>query len=328
MAPGPIVVTGADGFVGSALVAHFAATGRPFVAAVRRHPADAAAKSHHRAVGDLAAPSSKPRSMRSSPVRRPSCISWAGRTCLPTPRPIRAPSTIPPTSSRRERLAAAAVRAGVPRFVLASTIKVHGEATAPGRPFRADDPLLPHDAYARSKVEAERGLAAVAAGTWLDAIVLRLPLVYGPRVKGNFLTSSMPLRAARCCRSAGSRTGAISSTSAISCTRSRRSSTRRIPIAGAWLAADGEAIATARARAACGGARRRAARGEGPAVAAAAGRSGDGTGGALAAHGVLARSRRVTPSAALRPASVHARPGSRRDRRLVAPAARDLIRAL
>ena len=31
MAPGPIVVTGADGFVGSALVAQFAATGRRFV---------------------------------------------------------------------------------------------------------------------------------------------------------------------------------------------------------------------------------------------------------------------------------------------------------
>ena len=30
-------------------------------------------------------------------------------------------------------------------------------------------------------------LAAVAAGTSLDTIVLRLPLVYGPRVKGNFL---------------------------------------------------------------------------------------------------------------------------------------------
>ena len=54
MVPGPIVVTGADGFVGSALVADFIATGRPFVAVVRRHPAGAAVKPHHRAVGDLA----------------------------------------------------------------------------------------------------------------------------------------------------------------------------------------------------------------------------------------------------------------------------------
>ena len=42
--PGPIVVTGADGFVGSALVAQFVATGRSFVAVVRQYPAGAAAK--------------------------------------------------------------------------------------------------------------------------------------------------------------------------------------------------------------------------------------------------------------------------------------------
>jgi nucleoside-diphosphate-sugar epimerase len=82
----------------------------------------------------------------------------------------------------------AAVRAGVSRFVFASTIKVHGEATAPGRPFRGDDPFAPHDGYARSKVDAERALAVIAAESPLETIVLRLPLVYGPRVKGNFAT--------------------------------------------------------------------------------------------------------------------------------------------
>ena len=37
-APGLVVVTGADGFVGRALVAHFRATGRPCRAAVRAAP--------------------------------------------------------------------------------------------------------------------------------------------------------------------------------------------------------------------------------------------------------------------------------------------------
>jgi nucleoside-diphosphate-sugar epimerase len=87
-----------------------------------------------------------------------------------------------------ERLAAAAVRAGVRRFVFASTLKVNGEASVAGRPFRPDDPLKPRDQYARSKRDAERKLAAVCRGTSMKPIILRLPLVYGPGVKGNFLT--------------------------------------------------------------------------------------------------------------------------------------------
>ena len=40
-------------------------------------------------------------------------------------------------------LALLAASAGVRRFVYVSSIKVNGEATAPGRPFRADDPPAP-----------------------------------------------------------------------------------------------------------------------------------------------------------------------------------------
>ena len=187
MAPGPIVVTGADGFVGSALVAQFVATGRPLVAAVRRHPPGAAAKPQHRAVGDLATATEA--ALDELVAGAAAIVHLAGRAHVladtaPHPGALYQAANVVAT----ERLAAAAVRAGVRQFMLASTIKVHGEATMPGRPFRADDPFAPHDAYARSKVEAERALAAIAAGTALDAIVLRLPLVYGPRVKGNFAT--------------------------------------------------------------------------------------------------------------------------------------------
>jgi nucleoside-diphosphate-sugar epimerase len=85
------------------------------------------------------------------------------------------------------KLARAAVRAGVSRFVLSSSIKVNGEATSPGRAFGPGDEPAPADAYARSKLAAERGLAAIAAGTPLAPVVLRLPLVYGPGVGANFL---------------------------------------------------------------------------------------------------------------------------------------------
>src|SRR6185437_8391133 len=58
--------------------------------------------------------------------------------------------------------------------------------TAPGRPFRAGDPSLPQGAYAKSKLEAERVLREICGERGIDAIVLRLPLTYGPGVRGNF----------------------------------------------------------------------------------------------------------------------------------------------
>jgi nucleoside-diphosphate-sugar epimerase len=85
------------------------------------------------------------------------------------------------------RLARAAVREGVWRFVFASTVKVNGEASEPSRPFAPTDAPDPRDDYARSKLDAERELAALCAATPMAPIVLRLPLVYGPGVKGNFM---------------------------------------------------------------------------------------------------------------------------------------------
>jgi nucleoside-diphosphate-sugar epimerase len=82
-----------------------------------------------------------------------------------------------------EHLARAAAEAGVHRFILLSTVKVMGEASS--RPLTAADPTDPRDSYARSKLEAEQAVAAVAGA--MKVLILRPPLVYGPRVKGNFL---------------------------------------------------------------------------------------------------------------------------------------------
>jgi len=82
-------------------------------------------------------------------------------------------------------LAESAARRGVRRFVYLSSVKVNGEATEPGRPFRPDDPPAPGDLYARSKADAERGLAEIAARTGLAVTVLRPPLVYGTGVRAN-----------------------------------------------------------------------------------------------------------------------------------------------
>ena len=48
-------------------------------------------------------------------------------------------------------------------------------------------PTVPKDYYGISKLEAERSLLNIADETGLEAVIFRLPLVYGPGVKGNFL---------------------------------------------------------------------------------------------------------------------------------------------
>ncbi|MFX1712296.1 UDP-glucose 4-epimerase family protein [Stutzerimonas stutzeri] len=83
-------------------------------------------------------------------------------------------------------LARQAVAAGVKRFIFISSIKVNGEATANGKPFCADDQPAPEDAYGLSKLEAEEGLMKLAAETGMELVIIRPPLVYGQGVKGNF----------------------------------------------------------------------------------------------------------------------------------------------
>lgn len=77
---------------------------------------------------------------------------------------------------------------GVKRFVFLSTIKVNGELSLPGRPFRPDDAPAPEDAYGISKLEAELALQKACADTGMEFVVIRPPLVYGPGVGGNFRT--------------------------------------------------------------------------------------------------------------------------------------------
>ena len=81
-------------------------------------------------------------------------------------------------------LARHAAEAGVRRFVLVSSIGVLGRAQE--RPFRASDPASPEEPYAASKWEAEQGLQLISSDTGLEFVVVRPPLVYGPRAPGNF----------------------------------------------------------------------------------------------------------------------------------------------
>jgi UDP-glucose 4-epimerase len=81
------------------------------------------------------------------------------------------------------RLAEAAQRAGVQRFLFVSSIKVNGEGGT--KTIRADDAPMPSDAYARSKCEAEALLRRLTATGDMKHIIFRPPLMYGPGVKAN-----------------------------------------------------------------------------------------------------------------------------------------------
>jgi len=86
-----------------------------------------------------------------------------------------------------EQVARQAVKSGVKRLVFVSTIKVNGENTSAGNSFKEIDKPAPQDSYALSKFEAEEILRKIGKETGLETVILRLPLVYGPGVKANFL---------------------------------------------------------------------------------------------------------------------------------------------
>jgi len=89
------------------------------------------------------------------------------------------------------RLAEQAAQAGVARLIFISSIKVNGEVTGASKdecPFSSLSPASPVDAYGQSKWEAEQVLHEVAARTGLEVVIIRPVLVYGPGVKANFQT--------------------------------------------------------------------------------------------------------------------------------------------
>ena len=81
---------------------------------------------------------------------------------------------------------ALAEAAGNRRFVFLSTIGIHGEAdlppTAPRVRALSDEPV-PRNPYSISKWEAEQALAEIEG---LNYCIVRAPLVYGPNAPGNW----------------------------------------------------------------------------------------------------------------------------------------------
>jgi nucleoside-diphosphate-sugar epimerase len=172
-----IVVTGASGFVGTALSRELLARGHAVHAAVRHSTPPAIAGLHHFHVPDIAAEFDR-RALLNSVDAVVHLAAIAHRDASEAElRRVNVDATL--------RLAEAAA-GRVRRFVFLSSVKVHGEDSGTGA-FREPDGLRPEDAYGRSKLAAEQGLTELADRSGLELVIVRPPLAYGPGVKANFL---------------------------------------------------------------------------------------------------------------------------------------------
>ena len=177
-----VAVTGANGFVGQALMAALPKRGCQPRALLRSGPTGDAI-----AIGEIG-PDTEWREALSGVD---TVIHCAARVHV-----MKDDAADPLTEFRRvntegtRRLAQQAVQIGVKRLVFVSTIKVNGESTPYGpdssAKFTSLDTPNPGDPYAVSKWEAERSLQEIAASSSLEVVIVRPPLVYGSGVAGNF----------------------------------------------------------------------------------------------------------------------------------------------
>jgi UDP-glucose 4-epimerase len=171
-----IMVTGASGFMGRAVVTAFAQRGDAVRAAVRRPPqpalADGVEVVQH---PDLAQPIDwRPLLAGVDQIVHLAGIAHVGRDV--------APALYDRVNHlATAQLAAAAAATGIKHFVFVSSIRAHSGPAA-DHILTERDAAAPTDAYGRSKLAAEA--AVRAAG--VPFTILRPVLLYGPGVKGNF----------------------------------------------------------------------------------------------------------------------------------------------
>ena len=188
-----ILVTGATGFVGQAVITELLRQEHNVVASVRKHSADLPLKIKQVNTGELSSAINWHDVVSNMAV----VIHLAARVHV-----MNDDSSDPLTEFRRVNteatlnLAKQAVMAGVKRFIFISSIKVNGEMTGAASPypeeegikerFTENDSFVPIDPYGLSKYEAEQGLLALAKDTGMEVVIIRPPLVYGPGVRANF----------------------------------------------------------------------------------------------------------------------------------------------
>jgi nucleoside-diphosphate-sugar epimerase len=182
-----LAITGATGFIGQHLLRELPKRGYRLRVLLRR-PTAVPTWSASAVIGDLA----RPQNMSEALAGVDAVIHSAGLA--------QAKSGVPEDDYRVVNteatigLARAARRAGAKRFIFLSSIRAQCGPSA-DRVQTEDVEPRPTDAYGKSKLAAERGLAEID----IDWVSLRAMLVYGPGVSGNmaqlirFARSPFPL---------------------------------------------------------------------------------------------------------------------------------------
>ena len=174
-----VLVTGAGGFLGSALVTDLLEAGYDVRALVRAGSSLSTCTTRDVIVGDV-------RDTRCAQTAAAGCdsvIHLAGKAHALDESRVKEEEYRSVNVDGTRRLLEGAAVGGVRTFVFASSVKVFGESTA----GCVDESRLPapQTPYARSKWEAEQLVASYANEKGLAAVSFRLPLVYGPTHKGN-----------------------------------------------------------------------------------------------------------------------------------------------
>jgi len=170
-----ILVTGASGFVGSALVPRLVREGRRVRAASRmQSPPPPGAEAV--AVGDIGPGTDWSRALQDIDA----VVHLAARVHVGRESPRDGPLFHAVNAAGAGALAPAARAAGVRKFILVSTTTVYGDRSR-GQPFDESSPTAPVSAY-----EGERLVAEALRDSGCTLVILRPPLVYGPGARGNF----------------------------------------------------------------------------------------------------------------------------------------------
>lgn len=184
-----VLVTGATGFAGRALVQDLARRGYHVVAGVRmarRAPHAAPDKIVAGAAGTVTMPElSAPFDAGSVVEGVDGVVHLAGLAHSSAEIPEATYQAINCAAARM--LAQAAREAGVRRFIYVSSVRAQSGPSAKAV-LTEDDVPAPSDAYGRSKLAGEKAVAGVLRGSECEAVILRPVLMYGPNPKGNMAT--------------------------------------------------------------------------------------------------------------------------------------------
>lgn len=175
---GPVLVTGAGGFIGRAAVARLRNTGLTVRAGLHRLP-----DGRNPAEGSLRCDLDEPRSLDAACAGASAIVHAGGRSAVAMPDQLR-------------NLLAAADRAGVERIVHLSSIAVYGpEQGRIGEPDAPPASAAPDDPYCAAKRACEAMLRAwVSARPGRRVAILRAGIVYG---RGSDLWVERPAAAIR-----------------------------------------------------------------------------------------------------------------------------------